>query len=144
LILLVGFAAALSLIAIVAGSIWMLVSAAQTHRRWGPDVGAEIMAGPTSGDEGRFQVAESGVFKGNGVEVKREATISFADVKRQIASGQWQAALPALVTMAGFFGLVLFGGLGAVLVSEDKRIGALVALVALYALIRMAVNMVRS
>lgn len=143
MILLLGLAAALSLIATVAGSIWMLVSAGQTQRRWGPEVGAEIMAGQISDDE-RLRVAEYGVFKGSGVEVNREAAISFADLKQKIASGQWRVALPALLTTAGFFGLVLFGALGALLVSEDRLLGGLVALVALYALIRMAANVVRT
>jgi hypothetical protein len=135
----------LSLVALVAGTALMLVRQGETRRRSGQEVGAEIMAeGMVDDDEEGAVVGQRTAFKGKAITVEREASISLADVKQQIGAGQWRQNLPALLVVGGFAGLLLFGALAVWLAIDNKLVGGLIAIVAVYALVRMVLSFARA
>jgi hypothetical protein len=135
----------LSVVALVAGTAWTLLQQGETRRRSGPEVGAEIVAEQMDDeDEEGAVVVQRTAFKGKAVQVEREASISLADVKQQIRAGQWRENLPVLLIVGGFAGLLLFGALTAWVAVDDKLVGGLVAVVAIYALVRMVLAFVRA
>ena len=141
LILLIALAG-LSLVTLIIGAVTTLIRGGRTQIRSGPEVGAEIMSGQMADDEGTIGARRS-VFVGNGVSVERSATISFANVKQHLASGDLLPLLPALLVIGGFVGLLLFGAL-AVLVASPNIIGIAVTLIVLYTLMRMLIDFIRA
>lgn len=121
-----------------------MVAHGQTSRRRGPEVGAEIMADQMTGDMEGYPVVQNTIFKGKAAKVSREASISFADIKQKMRTGQTGEVFPFLLAMAGFVGLFLFGSLTAFVAIGDFLIGGLVVAVAFYAIIRMAIGFIRA
>jgi hypothetical protein len=138
--------AGLSLILLVIGSIWMLSDQGQTTRRSGRDVGAEIMGGLGNDDpvEEGIPLVEKSVFVGKGVEVTREAGISFTEIKQLVRERQWRAALPPLLGIVGMFGLIIFGVLALWWKMDDKLIATLIAAIALSAMARIGWSFIRA
>jgi hypothetical protein len=139
----------LSLIVLIVGFIWLLTSRGRTIRRSGPDVGAEIMTG--MGDEGvdgdadeAIPLIEKSVFVGTGVKVTRDADVSFGDIKGMLRDRQWRGALPALLVMAGLFGLVVFGVLALWVKMDDKLIATVIAAVVLFTMARIGWSFLRA
>jgi hypothetical protein len=94
--------AGLSLIALILGMVLVLVLSGQTRRRSGPEVGAEMVADRmTRGREGQVVVQRT-AFAGKAARVERQATVSFGDLKRQVAAGQCLSVMPALLAIGGF------------------------------------------
>ena len=141
LILLIALAV-ISLIALIIGAVITLIRGGRTEIRSGPDVGAEIMSGQMADGEGTVGVERS-VFVGNGISVERNATISFANVKQHLASGDVLSLLPALLVIGGFVGLLLFGAL-AVLAASPNIISIGVTVIVLYTLMRMLIDFIRA
>lgn len=135
--------AGISLIVLIAGAVITLIRGGRTQIRSRPDVGAEILGDQVvAGDDG-FIAGQRSVFVGKAVSVERNATISFANVKQHLASGDILALLPALLVIGGFVGLLFFGAL-AVLLAAPNIIGIAVTLIVLYVLARMVIDFIRA
>jgi hypothetical protein len=144
----------LSLIVLIVGFIWLLASRGQTTRRSGPDVGAEIMTGMGDGVDGdgdggvggdeAIPLVEKSVFAGTGVKVTRDVDVSFGDIKGGMRDRQWRAALPALLAMAGLFGLLVFGVLALWVKMDDKLIATVIAAVVLFTMARIGWSFLRA
>ena len=134
----------LSVVTLIAGTVWTAVVFGQTRRRSGPEVGAEIMAERMARDSEGHVGPQYVTFKGKAVAVEREASFSFAEIKQQLMAGQWLHMFPVLLAMGGFLGLFLFGSVAAWLGIENKLVAGLIVVVALYALIRTVSAFVRA
>ena len=139
----------LSLIVLIVGFIWLLTSRGRTTRRSGSDVGAEIMTGMSDGvdgvdDEEAIPLVEKSVFVGTGVQVTRDVDVSFGDIKGMMRDRQWRGALPALLAMAGLFGLIVFGVLALWVKMDDKLVATLIAAVALFTMGRIGWSFFRA
>lgn len=125
------------------GFVWLLLARGQTTRRQGKEVGRE-MAARRMEEDGDVILRQKGAFRGKAAEVKTEASISFGDIKTLVRSGRWEEALPGLLALAGFLGLLLFGSLAILLALEDKVVGGLVALAGLLTALRLFIGFVRA
>jgi hypothetical protein len=136
--------AGVSLIVLIVGGVLTLVFYGQTRHRSGPEVGAEIMSDHIDSEaEGRV-VAQRSFFVGRAVSVERQATIDFAELKQQLAAGNWSLMIPALLAIGGFVGLLFFGALAALFGIPNIWIGGAVALLVLYVLVRMGIAFIRA
>jgi hypothetical protein len=129
--------AILSLAVLIAGFIWLLAAQGRTTRRSGRDAGAEVMAGIGDEDDEAIPLVEKSVFAGTGVAVTRDVDVSYADLKRLVRERRWRQALPALLVVIGFFGLVVFGVLALWLALDDKLIATAIAAVVLFTMARI-------
>lgn len=135
----------LSAATLIAGAAWALTTSGETRRRSGPDVGAEIIAERMEDEHDEAtMVAQHSAFKGQAVKVEREASFSLADIKQQVAAGQWREAMPVLLVLAGFTGLFLFGSLTALVAIENKLVGGAIVVVAVYAIVRIVLALRRA
>ena len=135
----------LSLIVLIVGFIWLLAAQGRTTRRSGRDVGAEIMTGMGDEDEeDAIPLVEKSVFVGTGVQVTRDVDVSFGDIKGMMRDRQWRGALPALLAMAGLFGLIVFGVLALWVKMDDKLIATVIAAVVLFTMGRIGWSFLRA
>ena len=134
----------LSLVDLIAGTIWTAVAFGQTRRRSGPEVGAEMTAERMArGTEGHTR-PQHVYFEGEAVSVEKEANLSLAEIKQGLKAGQWRQMLPVLLAIEGFVGLLLFGAVTAWVGIENRLLAGLVVVVALYALVRTVIAFVRA
>lgn len=133
----------LSLLALVAGFVWVLVSKGETSHRSGEDVGAELISDRMENDD-EWSLIEKSAFKGQAKVVSREANISFKEIKIQLKSGNWREVFPALLALVGFLGLLTFGSLALFFTLEDKLVGGLIATVAIFSVARILFQMARA
>lgn len=133
----------LSILALAAGFVWVLVNKGETSQRSGEDVGAEMISERLEDDE-EWSLADKTAFRGQAEVVEREASISFKDIKKQVKSGNWQEALPLLLAVGGFLGLLVFGSLALFFAIEDKLVGGLIAIVAIFTAARILIQMARA
>lgn len=133
----------LSILALAAGFVWVLVNKGETSHRTGEDVGAEMMSEQLEDDE-EWSPANKTAFRGQAEVVEREASLSFKDIKKQVKSGNWQEALPLLLAVGGFLGLLVFGSLALFLAIDDKLVGGLIAIVAIFTVARILIQMARA
>lgn len=98
--------AGLSLIVLLIGTIWILVTRGQTHRTTGPEAGKEVMI-----EDDDEAIVQYSTFKGKAVYVEREASIGLSDIKEAVRNGDWGTILAILMIVGGFLGLCLCGGL---------------------------------
>ncbi len=133
----------LSFVALFAGAGGLLLSSRQTSWRHGEEVGTEMIAEQMDRDD-EGAVAQRAAFRGKAVAVRTETSVGLGDVKKQIKAGQWRAALPGLLVLAGFIGLLFFGSLALFVAMEDKLVGGLIALVGIFAALRIAIAMARA
>lgn len=134
----------ISLIALIIGGALILTLSGQTHSRSGPEVGAEVMSNNIDPETQGRVVAQRSFFVGQGVSVERNATVDFADVKRQLAAGNFLSLIPALLVIGGFVGIFFFGGLAVLFGTSNIVIGGAVMLVVLYILVRMGIAFIRA
>jgi Flp pilus assembly protein TadB len=136
--------AALSLIALVAGVAWWLISAGKTTRRSGRDVGAEVMgSGPSDSEGAGATLIDKSAFVGTGVTVESVAETSSADIKQALRAGQWRSALPPLLAICGLCGFLLFGALALSLRIEEKPFAFALVAIAVFAVGRIAYDFMR-
>ena len=133
-----------SLIVLIVGGVLTLTFYGQTRYRSGPQVGAEIMNDHIDSEAEGHVVAQRSFFVGRAASVERQATIDFAELKRQLAAGNWSLMIPALLAIGGFVGLLFFGALAALFGIPNVLIGGAVALVVLYVLVRMGIAFIRA
>jgi hypothetical protein len=89
-------------------------------------------------------VAQRSFFVGQATSVERQATIGFAELKQQLAAGNWSSMTPAVLAIGGFVGLLFFGALAALFGIPNILIGGAIALVVLYVLVRMGIAFIRA
>jgi len=136
--------AVISLIVLIVGIVLFLRSFGVITKRKGEDVGAEIMAEGMDKDDEGVEVARAGVFKGTGSKVEANASVSFAEIKDAMATGNWRQALPALFVMGGMVGLLFFGALAIFSFMDDKFVGVAILVFVAYALIRLLIGFIRA
>jgi len=135
----------LSVVATAIGVTWMLKTRGRTWRRSGEDVGREMVADLMDDvDDTPSTHAQWTAFKGKAVATGAEASISYGEIKAMLAAKAWDRALPLLLTIAGVFGLLIFGALALTVGLEEKVIGLLLLAMALYALIRTVIGIARA
>ncbi len=134
----------LSLIVLIVGMAWTLVTRGETRRRSGPGVGEKFVADMMTDTPSERKRVFYTRFKGKATAVESKASFSFADIKTLVKQGQWQAVLPIILAIAGFLGLLLFGSLTIWLGIENKWVGGLIIVVALYAIIRTLLAFTRA
>jgi hypothetical protein len=134
----------LSIIILIVGMVWVLMTSGQTQRRSGPEVGEEMVESMLRDGLTKDEVVLGTKFKGKAVGVKREATFSFADIKAAIKEGQWQPVLPILLALGGMMGLFFFGSLTLWFGMEAKFIAGLFIVAAFYVIIRTIISFARA
>ena len=132
----------LSLIVLIIGFIWLLASQGRTTRRSGRERGRRDHDRPGRGrdavdDVEAIPLVEKSVFVGTGSQVTRDVDVSFGDIKGMLRDRQWRGALPALLAMAGLFGLIVFGVLALWVKMDDKLIATVIAAVVLFTMARI-------
>ena len=133
-----------SLMDLIVGTIWTAVAFGQTRRRSGPEVGAETTAERMArGTEGHTR-PQYIYFEGEATAVEKEASLSLAEIKQGLKAGQWGRMVPVLLAIEGFLGLLIFGAVSAWLGIENKLLAGLIAVVALYALVRTVIAFARA
>jgi hypothetical protein len=70
-------------------------------------------------------------------EAERGAGSGVPGLKRLIASGEWGAALPALLITGGMLSMMVFGALVLAVVLEQRATGLLMLAVVLFMLLRI-------
>lgn len=133
----------LSLLALIVGFIWVLVSKGETSQGSGENVGAEIFNDRIEDDDERSLVEKS-AFKGQARVVSREASISFREIKIQLKTGNWRVVFPVLLALGGFLGLLTFGSLALFFALDDRLVGGLIAIVAIFSVARILFQMARA
>ena len=134
----------LSVVDLIAGTVWTAVAFGQTRRRSGPEVGAEMTAGRMArGTEGHTR-PQYVYFAGEGAAVEKEASLSLAEIKQGLKAGQWGRMVPVLLAIEGFLGLLIFGAATAWVGIENRLLAGLVVVVALYALVRTVIAFARA
>ena len=131
------------LLLLLTGFIWMLLRSGRTTYRQGEAVGQEMVAGRMEEDD-ETTLLQHTAFKGKAAVKKTEASTSFGDLKDHIRSGRWSLALPALLTLVGLLGLLVFGSLALWVAMEDKLVGGLIALVAIFTTLRVFAGLIRA
>ncbi len=95
------------------GIIWILRQRGQTTRRSGAEIGAEIMAenlerrSRMRGDSASYQKT---FFWGKGWAIKREASISYKELKKLMGEGDLNIIVPVGLVFIGMIGIIT--GLG--------------------------------
>jgi hypothetical protein len=74
----------------------------------------------------------------------RDADVSFRDIKGMMRDRQWRGALPALLAMAGLFGLIVFGVLALWVKMDDKLIATVIAAVVFFTMARIGWSFLRA
>jgi hypothetical protein len=134
----------LSVVDLIAGTIWTAVAFGQTWRRSGPEVGEEVVAEQMArGSEGHAG-PQHVFFEGEAVSVEKEVSLSLSEIKQRLKAGQWQQTLPVLLAIEGFVGLLVFGAVTAWLGLENRLLAGLIVVVALYALVRTVMAFARA
>jgi hypothetical protein len=134
----------LSVVDLIAGTIWTAVAFGRTRRRSGSEVGAEIIAERMArGSEGHTR-PQYVLFEGEAVSVEKEAGFSLAEIKQRLKAGQWLQMFPVLLAIGGFLGLLFFGAVAAWLGIENKLLAGLIVVTALYALVRTVIAFARA
>jgi hypothetical protein len=119
--------------ALVAGFIWFMFGSGRTTPQsgaplGGAGVGAEIMGAVTDqeeDEEGQVSIplAEKTWFRGTGASVHSEASLSYAEIRRQLESGNLRQMLPALLLIVGVVGATIFLGLTLLAAGADAIFG---------------------
>jgi hypothetical protein len=133
----------ISTLSLILGAAWLLVSGGQSEKREGPEVGKDIAAELMQGedDESGFQAT---AFKGQAKSVETGVSYSFREIKEELRAGRWNTAAPLLMAVGGFLGLLVFGSLALLVALDDKLVGALIAVTAIFTVLRVIVGMVRA
>ena len=134
---------AISVLALIAGFIWVLIISGETTERRGKEVGAELVSEQMV-DEDEVPIVQKAAFHGEAVEVKRETTVQFSEIKEQIKNGNWRGAFPWLLVMGGFLGLLLFGSLSLLVLMENKLIGGFIVAVVLITVGRIVIRWIKA
>jgi hypothetical protein len=133
----------ISVLSLITGAAWLLVSGRKSERREGTDVGEEITAGLLA-DEEDEPVFQTEAFKGRAKSVETGVSYNFSEIKEEVRARRWNTAGPLLLAVGGFLGLLLFGSLALLVAIDDKLIGACVAGIAIFAVARVIIGMVRA
>ena len=134
---------ALSLLLLLAGFIWVLIRSGSTTNRSGEEVGRQIVAEQMEEDD-ETPLYQKTAFRGQAASVETEASLSFGDIKSQAKNGQWSEVLPALMAIVGLLGLLFFGSLALLVALDDKLVGGLIAVVGVFATLRVIVGLIRA
>jgi len=134
----------LSVVDLIAGTIWATVAFGQTRQRSGPEVGEEVVAERMARGSEAHARPQHVFFEGEAVSVEKEASLSLSEIKQWLKAGQWQQTLPVLLAIEGFVGLLVFGALTAWLGLENRLLAGLIVVVALYALVRTVMAFARA
>ena len=120
----------LSVIALVMGFILVFSSSGEMRHNSGEEVGAQIMGEQISEDN--TSVVQKTFFRGKAVSSGRETSISFREIKEQFSAGHYSEALPVILAVGGFLGLLTFGSLALLVAMENKFVGGMIALLVLF------------
>ncbi len=135
--------AIISVLLLIVGAAWLLGSGGQSERREGAEVGEEIAAELLQ-DEDDESIYQATAFKGQAKSVETGVSYSFREIKEEVRAGRWKTAAPLLMAVGGFLGLLLFGSLALLVALDDKLVGALIAGIAIFTVMRVMVGMVRA
>ena len=134
----------LSVVDLIAGTIWTALAFGQTRQRSGPEVGEEVVAGRmTRGSEPHAR-PQHVFFEGEAVSVEKQVSLSLSEIKQRLKAGQWGQMVPVLLAIEGFVGLLVFGALAAWVGLENRLLAILIVAVALYALVRTVLAFARA
>ena len=132
-----------SILSLLSGAVWLLISSGRVERRDGQDAGedlaAEIME--DSEDNAFF---EKTAFHGDAKTLNAKVSFTFPQIKEEIRSGHWTTVAPLLLAVGGFLGVLLFGSLALLVAIDDKLLGAFIAVVSIVTVIRVLVAMIRA
>jgi hypothetical protein len=107
----------------------------KTTRRTGAEIGAEIMEEKMDRQaliSGKSMIGRKAFFRGKGWAVDREASFSYAEIKRNLREGNITAVLPALLVMIGLIGFAICGGLVMLFALQSKIPGLIFLAFCLY------------
>ena len=131
----------ISLIGLIVGFIWMLISSGQTQRRSGDHIGANII---DDGEDESVFTSQGSVFKGKATQVDIESSYSFAEIKSQVAEGHWKTVLPVILVAGGLIGLLLFGSFALFMGMGNKLVGGIIAAIISFSIIRIMIGFARA
>lgn len=133
----------ISTLSLILGAAWLLISGGQNEKREGPEIGEEITAELLQGEDDE-SIYEATAFKGRATSVETGVSYSFREIKEELRAGRWNTAAPLLMAVGGFLGLLVFGSLALLVALDDKLVGALIAVIAIFTALRVIVGMVRA
>ncbi|HZR81777.1 MAG TPA: hypothetical protein VFD92_11820 [Candidatus Binatia bacterium] len=135
-----------SVVLMLAGGLAMLRASGRVERRSGPEVGRAVveqsMAEPPQ--PGELASARRTAFRGKAASVEAETSLDMAEFKRLLLARRWSRVLPSLLMIAGMLGFMIFGAVALLIALDQKLTGALMLLVALYAVVRIARDFARA
>jgi hypothetical protein len=133
----------ISLLALIAGTIWLLAGGSKTAGREGPGLGKAPNI-DLSHDAKDFSRAERPKPDANDDNRASKVSYSFPDLKIEMREGNWGTAGPLLMAVGGFLGVLFFGSLVLLVVIDDKILGSLIAVIATITVLRVTIAMVRA
>ncbi len=133
----------ISFVMLIVGGITLLIFQGRTQYRQGRDVGQEVMNSIADDSLTQQRSYQKSFFVGQGVEVRRETTISFAELKHQMGTGHLWYTIVALTTILGFMGVLFFLAI-LILFLMPNLIGLIFALGIFYQLLRMVIDFIRA
>ncbi|MGB3713176.1 MAG: hypothetical protein WA996_01985 [Candidatus Promineifilaceae bacterium] len=132
-----------SVLSLIIGAAWLLLSGGQSDMRDDAEVGEEIAAELLQDDDDE-SIYQASAFKGQAKSVETGVSFSFREIKEEVWAGRWNTAAPLLMAVGGFLGLLVFGSLALLVALDDKLVGALIAGIAIFTVLRVIVGMVRA
>lgn len=133
----------ISLLALIAGAIWLLAGGSKTAGRDEPGLG-KAPSIDLSNDAKDFSRAERPKPDANADNRASKVSYSFPDIKNEMREGNWGTAGPLLMAVGGFLGVLLFGSLVLLVVIDDKILGSLIAVIAAITVLRVTIAMIRA
>lgn len=141
LIFLVGLTI-LSGLALIVGSLWTMIFLRVNNHPNHPKEGAITNEEPISEEEEGFNLTSA--YVGRAKSDGEGATINFGQIKKVVKNGHWRNTLPFLLAIFGFLGVLLFGSLALYVALDDKLLGSVVAAVAIFSVVRVAIRMIQA
>jgi hypothetical protein len=140
LIFLVGLTI-LSGLALIVGSIWTMIFLRPNNQTNGLKEGTVTNGEPIYKEE-EFSLTSS--IAGKAGAEGEKATLNFGEMKKAVKRGHWRSSLPILLAIFGFLGLLLFGSLALYVALDNKLLGSVVAAVAIFSVVRVAIRMIQA
>lgn len=129
-----------SLVALIVGAILLLLRRRTlVARQVGPEAGAQVMHNSAMPLPDDHTVAETraSAFIGTGASLHVEAEISFADGKQAWRERNWGDVLLVALLSFSFIGVFLFGALSLLTGLDDKLLGIIALVLAIWLIVRM-------
>jgi len=136
--------AALGLVLVALGGVLLLIASGEARELTAQEVGEDIIRRQTRDTAGESPLFEEAVFEGKGGGTAVAASVSFADVKADWRAGRRRKALPPILILFGFTGLLVFLSLALLVGLDSPLAGAVMLGATVLSLGRMVLAFIRA